>query len=131
MTNEELNRKMEFLVEWQARFSANLDALKERQEALQAEDERWRADFRADLMVQREMAETALETVNKVAEVVTALAEAQVRTDRQMKETDRHMAETDRRMAETDRQMKETDRRLDRLAALVEGHIRDGHRHDG
>ena len=117
MTNEELNRKMEFLVEWQARFSADLDALKERQEALQAEDERWRADFRADLMVQREMAETALEVATKAAEAVTALAEAQKKTDRQMKETDRRMAETDRR--------------LDRLAALVEGHIRDGHRHEG
>jgi hypothetical protein len=34
-------------------------------------------------------------------------------------------------MAETDRRMALTDRRLDRLAALIEGHVRDGHRHEG
>jgi chromosome segregation ATPase len=124
MTNEELNRKMEFLVEWQARFSADMDALKERQEAYERLREQQREQDRQDLLIQREMAETALETVTKVAEVVTALAATQDRTDRQIKALAG-------RQDETDRQMKETDRRLDRLAALVEGHIRDGHRHDG
>ena len=124
MTNEELNRKMEFLVEWQARFSADMDALKERQEAYERLREQQREQDRQDLLIQREMAETALETVTKVAEVVTALAATQDRTDRQIKALAG-------RQDETDRQMKETDRRLDRLAALVEGHIRDGHRHEG
>jgi 16S rRNA G527 N7-methylase RsmG len=127
MTEDEFNRRMEFLVAWQAQFAADIQVLKERQEALEAEAER----SRADILVQRAVAETALETVNKAAEVVTALVEAQARTDRQMKATDRRMAETDRRMAETDRRMAETDRRIDRLAALIEGHVRDGHRHEG
>jgi hypothetical protein len=102
MTNEEWNRKVEFLVEWQAQFAADIQVLKERQDR-----------FQIQLEAQAATADTALELSTKVAEATTDL----IRTH------------AEQAKAQAKAQAK-TDRQLDRLARLIEAHVRDGHRHD-
>ena len=77
MSNDELNRKMEFIVDQQAQFAVDIQVLKERQTAFQGELETLAA-----------VANTALETATNTAEVVTTMAktvsEAQAETQRQI-----------------------------------------------
>jgi hypothetical protein len=91
MSNDEMNRKMEFIVEQQAQFAADIQVLKERQIAFQAEQEHLHRDVRTfhdgvavSVTVLREMAATAVETATRAAESVTTLAAAQAKTDRQL-----------------------------------------------
>lgn len=99
MSNDELNRKMEFIVEQQAQFAADIQVLKERQERLQGQQER----FQGQLEALGTVANTALETSTRTAEIVTTLAttlsEAQAESQRQ----------------------------IGRLARLLEAHVREGH----
>ncbi len=105
MSDDEMNRKMEFIVEQQAQFTADIQVLKERQVAFQAEQELLHRDVRTlheDVTVLRETASTAIEIASRTADAVTTMATAQAETQRQ----------------------------LTRLARLFEAHIRDGHQHD-
>ena len=105
MSNDEMNRTMEFLVEQQAQFAADIQVLTERQVAFQAEQELLHRDVRTlheDVVVLRETATTAIEIATRTADAVTTMAEAQAETQRQ----------------------------LTHLARLFEAHIRDGHEHD-
>ena len=99
MTDDEMNRKMEFLVEWQAQFAADIQALKERQDQLQERQDR----FEGQLETLSAVANTALETSTKIAEVVTTLATTM---------SNAHA---------------ETQRQIARVAMLLEAHIREGH----
>ena len=77
MTDDEMNRKMEFIVEQQAQFGADIQMLEERQER-----------FQGQLETLSVVANTALETSTKTSEVVTTLAttlsDAQLETQRQI-----------------------------------------------
>ena len=70
MTPEELDRRIEFIVEQQAQFAAGIQRLTERQEA-----------FQAELEVFKETANTALEVATRAAEATERLAEGQQRAD--------------------------------------------------
>lgn len=106
MTDDEMNRKMEFIVEQQAQFTADIQILKERQEQLRLRQEQ----FQGQLETLGAVAGTALEASTRTAEIVTALAstwsEAQAKTERQFARTDRQIA---------------------RVAWLLGAHIREGH----
>ncbi len=77
MTDDEMSRKMEFIVEQQAHFAADIQILKERQER-----------FQGQLEALSSAADTALETSTRTAEVVTTLAtilsQAQAESQRQI-----------------------------------------------
>ena len=104
MTNDEMNRKMEFIVDQQAQFTVDIHALRERQERFQEKLEL----HHKDIVLLRETASTALELSSRTAEALTSLIESQARTDRQV-----HL----------------TQREVRRIARLVESHVRGGHKH--
>jgi hypothetical protein len=120
MTDDEFNRKIEFLLEWQARFSADMEASKERHARFEAEAERQKVRqdrFEAHLEAVTAVANSAIDTSTKVAEVVTMLVEAQGVLN----------AATRRKFAETKQQIRETRREVARVAHQLEAHMREYH----
>jgi chromosome segregation ATPase len=109
MSNDELNRKMEFIVEQQAQFASDIQRLTERQERFQEDLERLtgRVDglagnveaLTAAVESTRETAQTAVEVSMTLVERYQELAAAQT----------------------------ETQRTVDRLAHAVLAHVADGH----
>ena len=84
---KETQRNIEFIVNQQAQFAADMDKLRERQE---------RAEQRCERAEQRwERTEEGIRSLLSIAEIhereIDALKEAQARTDRQMAETDERM----------------------------------------
>ena len=99
MTEDEMNRKMEFLVEWQAQFAADMEILKERQAA---------SDLKLDRL--EDVAGTALDAATRTAEVLARFIEEQATAHEDVR-----------------RRFAETDRLITRVARIVEAHVREGH----
>src|SRR3712207_3894539 len=95
---EGTQRTMNFILQQQAQFTVDLQALREVQARAEQKWERTAEGITALLAIAEMHA-------REMTELREAQAEAQARTDAQMKETDRRMAETDRRMAETDERL--------------------------
>jgi chromosome segregation ATPase len=91
---KETQRNIDFIINQQAQFNADMQQLRESQERC---EERW---TRADERWSR--TEEGIRALLAIAQLhdgqITALEEAQAQTDRQMAETDRRMAETDERI---------------------------------
>jgi uncharacterized protein YukE len=102
MTDQEMQKKMEFIIEQQAQFTVNIDVLRENVSLL-AESQKRTDETVANL--------ARMQT--HMNEVVAVMAEAQQR-----------MFEAQER---TDRKMAETDDRLNTLINVVERHISEGH----
>lgn len=84
MTNEELEKKMEFIVEQQAQFTADIQKLQE-------------AQSRTDQIVNR-LATATLngfeaidKSVDNIDERISALVDSQVRTEENVKKTDENL----------------------------------------
>jgi len=124
MTGDEMERAIEFLIQNQAKF----DALLERNAKQIAETDR-------QLQL---TAETLSEFIRIVTNTIQALNESQSRMDERLTRNDERLGERlaqnderfNERIAELDRKFTErtaqTDERLNRLAELVERHIREG-----
>ena|SRR5712692_7283254 len=84
MNNEQFERRMEFIVEHQAQFSADIQQLKQTQEA---EAKLW-----------REKHNDLTDALTTIVGMVGKLAEAQQRTDEQISELTNKQAETDDRL---------------------------------
>jgi hypothetical protein len=84
MSNEELEKKMEFIVEQQARFTADIQKLQE-------------AQARTDQIVNRlatatlNRFEATDKRVDDVDERISALVDSQVRTEENVKKTDENL----------------------------------------
>ncbi|HEX8922991.1 MAG TPA: hypothetical protein VF766_16065 [Pyrinomonadaceae bacterium] len=102
MTEEEMQKKMEFILEQQAQFAVNIDVLRENVSRL---------------------SETQQRTDEQLAEVATAQVQM-ARSQAHMNEVVAVMAEAQER---TDRKLAETDDRLNSLINVVERHISEGH----
>jgi predicted fused transcriptional regulator/phosphomethylpyrimidine kinase len=102
MTEEEMQKKMEFILEQQAQFAVNIDVLRENVSLL-AESQR-RTDATVANMARMQ---------THMNEVVAAVAEAQQRTEEKVAE----LLESQAR----------TDDRLNTLINVVERHISEGH----
>lgn len=108
MTNEEMQRKMEFIVEQQAQFAVNMQKLEETQA---------RAEQRTGEL------EGALVTV---VNLVGQLAEAQVRTDARLSQLATEVAEVAKAQKRTEAALAETSERLNSLIIVVERYFSNG-----
>jgi 2C-methyl-D-erythritol 2,4-cyclodiphosphate synthase len=109
MSEEEMQKKMEFIIEQQAQFAVNIDLLREAQQRTE-------------------------ERLAEVAAAQAQLSQSQVQMSRaqtHMNEVVAVMAEAQERMIEaqerTDQKLAETDERLNTLINIVERHISEGH----
>jgi predicted nucleic acid-binding Zn-ribbon protein len=102
MTDDELNRKIDFIVEQQAQFTSDIQRLTDRQERFQGDLERLTGTvdaLTAAVESTRETAATAVEVSMTLIERYQELASAQT----------------------------ETQRTMDRLARAMLQHVSDGH----
>ena len=102
MTNEEMQRTMQFIVEQQAQFVADMQQLRETQVFNEQ-----RFEHLSNAML--ELAEAEARTEARMA----SLAEAQERTEKKLAETN----------AETNSRLANTDERLNNLIIIVERYI--------
>jgi hypothetical protein len=109
MTEEEMQKKMEFIIEQQAQFAVNIDVLRENMNLLAQAQKRTEETVGNMARMQTHM-----------NEVVAAVAEAQQRTEEKVAELIESQTRTDRKMADTDD-------RLNTLIDVVERHISEGH----
>jgi hypothetical protein len=143
MTDEEMRKTMQFILEQQAQSAAKIDALADAQRSA---EERWthtEESIRSLLSI-AEIHEREInglgdkqawfgETQSWLGEMQARLAETQARlgeTQTRLGETQSQLAEaqarTDKQMAETDKRMAETDERLNALINTVERFISKG-----
>jgi hypothetical protein len=87
MTPEELQRTMEFIVEQQAKFEADIQKLFESDKQTRLADDRL-----------RESQGTLTAALVRLAEIVEDLGEAQKKTDAGLRKTDASLRETDKRL---------------------------------
>jgi chromosome segregation ATPase len=102
MSQDELNRKMEFIVEQQAQFASDIQRLTERQERFQGDLEQLTG--KVDALTAA--VESTRETTAKTADIAMTLIE---------------------RYQELAAAQTETQRTVDRLARAVLVHVGDGH----
>ena len=102
MSNEELNKKMEFIVEHQAKFAAEIEIMRE----TQAEESKLR----------NEQYRRISDGLLSVLDIVGSLTRAQIRTDEKVNSLSDIVEEL------THAQMR-TDERLNSLINIVERHI--------
>ena len=94
MTNKEVEKAVEILLQNQAQFYANLQEIQE----IQKESEKRTVVLeRATVNLFNAMTKTN-ETVDKLSEKVDKLAVAQKETDKRLRETDGRLRETDERL---------------------------------
>jgi DNA repair ATPase RecN len=80
MTPEEVERRMEFIIEQQAQFAVNIEKLRESDERLHASQERlWESQQRL-----HDSQATLTAALVRVAEIVEDLSEVQKRTDEKL-----------------------------------------------
>ena len=147
MNNEEIERKMNFIVEQQAQFASDIQQLQESQ--ARTEQVVSRTAETAAHMVEavahtvEAVAHTA-ETVAQMGDVVTrlanvthagftdvnakinALVDAQIRNEENFGRMEERVARTEENIARTDRNVDLTDAKLRNLIALFDRHLREG-----
>ncbi len=108
MTNEEMQKTMEFILEQQAQFAVNIELMRENVDQLRE------AQQQTEIHVAR-----IADGQARMSEVLASLADAQQNTNTKMAELAEAQAHTDRKLAETDD-------RLNTLINVVERYISEG-----
>jgi chromosome segregation ATPase len=112
MTNEEMEKTMQFILEQQAQFTANFQKIEEARE----KDEEARKKDSARITRLEESFQLLVQLAQNHDERLVTLAEAQIRVSEQIAATDEQIAAMNERTAETDE-------RLNALIAVVERYI--------
>jgi hypothetical protein len=106
MSNEEMQRTMEFILRQQAQFSVDIQELRGTQ---QRGEERM----------------TRMEgVIMRLVDVVEKVVEAQARTDQKIAEVDERLSQ---KLADLSQKLAETDERLNTLITVVERYISEKH----
>ncbi len=121
MTNEEFDRKAEFIINQQAQFAVDIQKL---QEAQAATDQQMAKAFKAAAHAS-EIAGHAAEAVAVTAETVTRF---EILTHEGFRSVFDTFKKTDARIKVLVNSQILTDERLRDLAAVVDRHIREGHK---
>jgi hypothetical protein len=124
MTNEQFNAKMEFIVEQQAQFAADIQVM--------------RGVHEADVKVLKEQDRKLSAALASATELVNGLAISQARNDARIAENSARIAEsnarTDAQIAESnaraDAKLAELSDRLNIFIDVVERHISENGTHD-
>ena len=91
MNEEQISKRIEFIIEQQAQFATDLQSLREVQAA--------------DSAFMRESYHTLTGAVTTIVNLVGKLAEAQERTEKRVAELAEALARTDARLAQTDERL--------------------------
>lgn len=108
MTNEEIERNFEFMVNQQARFSSDLQRISE-------------AQLRSETTIAQ-----VIQVLDQVAQTQVRLAEAQERADSRIAELAEAQKRTTEAQNRTDDAMTETTERLNSLILVVERYFSNG-----
>jgi peptidoglycan hydrolase CwlO-like protein len=119
MTNEEMQKMMEFMLQQQAGFATNMNLLVEKVGHLSDAQLRMGKSLAELATAQAQMARQQAH----MNEVVAAIADAQQRTDAKV-------AELTEAQSRTDQQLAETDERLNVLIGVVERYFSNGRKSD-
>jgi hypothetical protein len=113
MSNEEMDRKMEFIVQQQAQFVADIQVMREVHDR--------------DVALLKETDRKLSNAIASAAEVLNGLAIAQARNEAKLADNDARLAESNARLAESnarvDAKLAELSDRLNVFISVVERHI--------
>jgi len=116
MTPEELERRMEFIIEQQAQFAAHIGELREGDARLRDQQ----AVLTASLL---RLAELMEESNTRFEERFQRNEERFMKTDDRLKDLAESQKRTDEQLRRTDEHLRETDERLNALIGLFERHV--------
>ena len=92
MNNQEFERKMNFIVEQQAQFAADLELRRIREEEFDRRHQSWKVEIE-DLLTR--LARVTKEGFKDVNAKINALVDSQIRFEEQQKKTDEQLRRTD------------------------------------
>jgi hypothetical protein len=139
MSNEELDRRIEFIIEQQAQFASDIIQLREAQarteqivantsnvvaETSQAVAEAVQVVGQTGEIVTR-LARGTLEGFKEVNAKINALLDSQIRTDENLRHTDENLRHTDN-VRRTDENVRRTDESLRNLINVVDRYLSQG-----
>ena len=117
MSNQDMERKMAFIVEQQAQFASDIQRLGE----AQARTDQVVAETGA---IVARLANVTHVGFNEVNAKINALVDSQIRTDENLRRTDENLRRTDENL-------RRTDGNLRNLIAVVDRYFSDGHNGKG
>ena len=112
MSNEEVDRRISFIIEQQTQFASDIQQLREVQ-------------VQTEQVVAR-LANVTLEGFKDVNAKINALVDSQIRTDERLQKTDEQLRKTDEHLRKTDENVRKTDESLRNLIANVDRYFSEG-----
>lgn len=126
MTNQEFERKMNFIAAQHAQFAAELELRRMREEEFERRHQIWKVEIE-DLLTR--LARVTKEGFKDVNAKIDALVDSHIRMEEQQKKTDEQLRRTDEQVRANAEQQKKTDEQLRRTDELLRRHL--GGKHNG
>jgi chromosome segregation ATPase len=123
MSPDDMQRTMEFLLNQQAQFAADLQALTHRTDAVVTAVTGLTGMVGHVVTSLDRLAELQQQTQIELTETERQLRE----TDGRLRQTDERLRQTDERLRQTDERLRQTDGRINAVTDLFERHLRDDH----
>jgi hypothetical protein len=120
MTNQEFEQKMNFIIEQQAQFAADLELRRIREEEFDRRHQIWKVEIE-DLLTR--LARVTNEGFKDVNAKINALVDSHIRMEEQQKKTDEQLRRTDEQLRANAEQQRKTDEQLRRTDDLLRRHL--------
>jgi chromosome segregation ATPase len=114
MNNEELDRKMAFIVEQQAQFTVDIQQLRESQAQTEQIVNRLAYVTNVGFKDVNAKIDALVDAQNRTEDEIRRLTDSQKKTDEQLKQTDKQLKQTDEHLKRTDEKFRKVLDRLDR-----------------